>query len=92
LDIVAGQLGGQRNLAVAGLPDRRAEAFARGLDCAAGLAAYLLLAASVVIALAPLRPYRLFAGLVIAAIKAGLIGWVYMDPRLDLGLRAGPTR
>jgi cytochrome c oxidase subunit 4 len=52
-----------------------------GLRVAIWAALLALLALTIVLALAPLGPLRLVAALVIAAAKAGLIGWFYMDLR-----------
>ena len=52
-----------------------------GLRVAIWAVLMALLALTIVLALAPLGPLRLVAGLVIAAVKATLIGWVYMDLR-----------
>jgi len=50
------------------------------------LALMALLALTVALSFAPMGPYRLAASLAIAAAKAGLIYWVFMDLRTAGGL------
>jgi cytochrome c oxidase subunit 4 len=50
------------------------------------LALLVLLVLTVSLTFAPLGPFRLAASLLIAAIKAGLIYWVFMDLRKADGL------
>jgi cytochrome c oxidase subunit 4 len=56
------------------------------LRIAVWIGLFALLALTVALSFAPLGPFRLTVSLAIAAAKAGLIYWVYMDLRKEDGL------